>query len=68
VGAGHRLGSYPAHSDGAVSEQAQRFLSVFEPIRGHFCPRRHLLPAPRYRKELTARFQIWRQITGLAAA
>ena len=49
-------------------EQAQRFLSVFEPIRGHFCPRRHLLPAPRYRQELTARFQTWRQITGLAAA
>jgi len=38
-------------------EQAPRFLSVFEPIRGHFCPRRHLLPVPRYRKVLTARLR-----------
>ena len=49
-------------------EHAQRFLSAFEPIRGHFCPRRHLLSATRYQQELTARFQTWRQITGLAAA
>jgi putative transposase len=25
--------------------QAQHFLACFEPIRGHFCPRRHRLPA-----------------------
>jgi putative transposase len=26
-------------------DQAQHFLSCFEPIRGHCCPHRHLLPA-----------------------
>jgi len=47
--------------------QAQRFPSCLEPIRGHFCPRRHLLPAARYRAVLTARFAIWRQVAGLTA-
>ena len=28
-------------------EQAQCFLACVEPIRGHFCPRRHLWPAAR---------------------
>jgi len=28
-------------------EQAQCFLSCVEPIRGHFCPRRHVWPAAR---------------------
>jgi putative transposase len=46
-------------------EQAQHFLSCFEPIRGHFCPRRHRLPAPRYREVLASRFETWRQVAGL---
>jgi putative transposase len=46
-------------------EQAQHFLSCFEPIRGHFCLRRHLLPAARYRAVLADRFQVWRQVAGL---
>jgi putative transposase len=47
-------------------EQAQRFLACFEPIRGHFCPRRHLLPAARYRAVLADRLKVWRQVAGLA--
>jgi len=49
-------------------EQAQQFLACFEPIRGHFCPRRHLLPAARYRAVLANRFQAWRQVAGLPTA
>jgi putative transposase len=48
-------------------ERAQHFLACFEPIRGHFCPRRHLLPAARYRAVLADRFAVWRQVTALAA-
>jgi putative transposase len=48
-------------------EHAQHFLSCFEPIRGHFCPRRHLLPAARYRAGLADCFAAWRQVTGLTA-
>jgi putative transposase len=47
-------------------EQAQHFLAGFEPIRGHCCPRRHLLPAARYRAVLAHRCAVWRQVTGLA--
>ena len=46
-------------------EQAQRFLACVEPIRGHFCPRRHLWPAARYRAVLADRYAVWRQVTGL---
>ena len=52
---------------GGLPEQAQRFLACFEPIRGHFCPRRHLLPAAQYRAVLADRFAVWRQVTGIAA-
>jgi putative transposase len=47
------------------ADQAQRFLACFEPIRGHFCPRRHRLPAPRYREVLASSFDTWRQVAGL---
>jgi putative transposase len=47
---------------------AQRFLSAYGPIAQHFRPRRHLLPAPKYRQEMAHRFQIWREITGTAIA
>jgi putative transposase len=43
---------------------AQRFLAAYGPIVSHFRPRRHLLPARKYRLEMTQRFQMWRDITG----
>jgi putative transposase len=45
---------------------AQRFLSAFSGISPHFRCRRHLMPAPDYRAEMTVRFAIWEQITGVA--
>ncbi len=36
--------------------QAQRFLSAFDPIRGHFHPKQHQLSATRYREQLRQRF------------
>jgi putative transposase len=49
-------------------EQAHHFLACFESIRGHLCPRRHLLSAARYREALATRFQTWQQVTGPAAS
>jgi putative transposase len=46
---------------------AQRFLSAFSGISPHFRPRRHLTPAHHYRAEMTVRFAIWDQITGVAS-
>jgi len=48
--------------------QAQRFLSTFEPIRGHFHPKQHELSAKRYREELRQRFEDWREIACLKLA
>jgi len=48
--------------------QAQWFLAVYGPIAQHFCPRRHLLSAYKYRHEMTQRFQTWRDITGTTMA
>ncbi|MEH0449955.1 IS6 family transposase [Streptomyces sp. B21-102] len=45
---------------------AQRSLSAFSGISPHFRPRRHLMPAHDYRAEMTVRFAIWEQITGVA--
>jgi putative transposase len=47
---------------------AQRFLSAYGPIAQYFRPRRHLLPAPRYRQEMGNRFQTWQEITSLPTA
>ncbi|WP_373463354.1 IS6 family transposase [Streptomyces sp. B4I13] len=44
---------------------AQRFLSAFSGISPHFRPHRHLMPAHHYRAEMTVRFAIWEQITGV---
>ncbi len=44
---------------------AQRFLSAFGPISGHFQPRRHRLRAGEYRTILQTRFQQWNEITGV---
>ena len=48
------------------SEQAQRFLSVFESINAPFRLRRHLLSATRYRLLLNQSFHLWNK-TALAA-
>ncbi|MFG2563636.1 IS6 family transposase [Streptomyces sp. NPDC048496] len=45
---------------------AQQFLSAFSGIPPHFRPRRHLMTAPEYRTEMTTRFAIWDQVTGVA--
>ena len=45
---------------------AQRFLSAFSGISPRFRPRRHLIPAHGYRAEMTVRFAIREQITGVA--
>jgi putative transposase len=47
---------------------AQRFLSAYGPIAQYFRPQRHLFTAQAYRQEMSQRFQIWREITGRAAA
>ena len=46
------------------AKQAQRFLSAFGPISGHFQPQRHLMPAHEYRATLQKRFQVWSEVTG----
>jgi putative transposase len=47
---------------------AQRFLTAYGPIAQHFRPRRHRLSASAYRQEMGHRFQVWRDVTGLAPA
>lgn len=50
------------------SGQAQRFLSTFGPIRGHFHPKQHELSAKRYREQLYQRFEDWREVARLKTA
>jgi putative transposase len=45
------------------AKQAQRFLSAFGPIAGHFQPRRHRLSAREYRAILQSKFLEWNEIT-----
>jgi putative transposase len=47
---------------------AQRFLSAYGPIAQHFRPRRHRLPAPKYRQEMGNRFATWQAITAFPTA
>src|SRR5437667_859109 len=47
---------------------AQRFLSAFGPIAGHFQPRRHRLSAKEYRAILQGRFQTWNEVTSVKLA
>jgi putative transposase len=47
---------------------ARRFLAAYGLIAQHFRPRRHQLTAPIYRRKMGQRFQVWRQVTGLAPA
>jgi putative transposase len=48
--------------------QAQRFLSAFTGITGHFQLRRHMLSASDWRREMTDRFAVWNEITATATA
>jgi transposase-like protein len=45
---------------------AQRFLAAFSGISPPFRPRRHLLTAAEHRAEMSIRFAIWEQVTGVA--
>ena len=45
------------------AKQAQRFLSAFGLISGHFQPRRHRMRAQEYRATLQDRFQTWNEVT-----
>jgi transposase-like protein len=47
---------------------AQRFLGAFSFISPHFRPRRHLLTASDYRREMTERFAVWNEATGVPAS
>src|SRR5258708_5087652 len=47
------------------ARQAQRFLSAFGPIAGHFQPRRHCLCAREYRAILQSKFLEWNEITAV---
>jgi putative transposase len=47
------------------AKQAQRFLSAFGPITGHFQPRRYRLRVGEYRAILQNRFQQWDEVTGV---
>ena len=49
-------------------EQAQRFLSVFEPINTHFRLRRHLLLANRYRQLRDQATAAWLELVDSSAA
>ena len=44
--------------------QAQRFLSAFEPIRGHFHPHQHKQSASEYREIMRHRMDRWLVLTG----
>jgi putative transposase len=48
--------------------QAQRFLSAFELIAGHFRLRRHCMPAADYRAARRQRFASWSAVTGAQLA
>jgi putative transposase len=48
--------------------QAQRFLAAYGPIAQHFRPCRHRFSAPEYRREMTQRFETWREVTGTPMA
>ena len=47
--------------------QAQRFLSAHDGIDNLFHLRRHQVPAPQYQAARTQAFQVWAEVTGVAA-
>jgi len=48
--------------------QAQRFLSAHDGINNLFHLRRHQVPATQYRAARTQAFQVWAEVTGVAAS
>ncbi len=48
--------------------QAQRFLSAHDGINNLFLLRRHQVAATQYRATRTQAFQVWAEVTGVAAA
>ncbi|MGI4946590.1 MAG: DDE-type integrase/transposase/recombinase [Janthinobacterium lividum] len=50
------------------ASQAQRFLSAHDGINNLFHLRRHRVPATQYRATRPQAFQVWAEITGVAAA
>ena len=48
--------------------QAQRFLAAHDGTDNLFLLRRHQVPAPQYRADRTQAFQVWAEVTGVAAA
>ena len=50
------------------AKHAQRFLSAFGPIAGHFQPRRHRFRAKDYRALFQGRFQTWNEVAGVKQA
>lgn len=50
------------------AKQAQRFLSAFGPISGHFPLHRHRLSAGEYRAILQDRFLVWNEVTRVKQA
>jgi len=48
--------------------QAQRFLSAHDGINNLFHLRRHQVPATQYRAAQTQAFQVWAEVTGVAAS
>ena len=47
---------------------AQRFLSAFAPLWGHFRLSRHQRPAAEYRAQRLQRFESWNEVTGVPMA
>jgi putative transposase len=50
------------------ARQAQRFLSIHDPISNLFHLRRHQLTATSYRNARRAAFEVWADITSVALA
>jgi putative transposase len=50
------------------ARHAQRLLSAFEPIRGHFRLSRHKRPVAEYRAQRSERFASWNEITSVPSA
>ncbi len=48
--------------------QARRFLSAHDGINNLYNLRRHQVPATQYRAARTQAFQVWAEVTGVAAA
>ena len=48
--------------------QAQRFLAAHDGINNLFDLHRHQVPATQYRAARTQAFQVWAEVTGVAAA